>query len=160
GVIMVLLNLESAAGKLGIEPIVIKAGRFKDIGSPFRDISRRERAILQGLIDEAYERFLSVVEQGRDVPEDELREVADGRLLSGAQAEDAGLVDELGDFDRAVEEARELADIEQARVVEYEAPFSLFGALGDGFPSIGDPVEQLEGSIGVTGPVLKYLYVS
>ncbi len=160
GVIMVLLNLERAAGKLGIEPVVIKSGRLKDIGSPFRRMTPQERAILQNLIDEAYERFLSVVSDGRDVPEGELRDIADGRLLSGLQARRAGLVDELEDFDRAVETAKQLARIGEARVVEYEAPFSLFGSIGDGFPAAQDPVEQLEGSLGVTGPVLKYLYVS
>lgn len=159
GVILVLVNLEEAAGNLGIEPIIIKSGRLKDLGSPFSELTEEERDILQSLIDGAYDRFVDVVAQGRDLSRADVREVADGRPLSGEQARDAGLVDVLGGFDRAVEEARALAGIEEARVVEYRQPFSLADLFSPAFPSIVGPVEDVERSVGVTGPVLKYLYV-
>lgn len=162
GVILVLLNLERAAGKLGIEPIIVKSGRIKDIGSPFRDLTPEERGILQGLIDQAYDRFVRIVANGRDLPLGEVREIADGRPLSGLQAEGLGLVDALGGFDDAISEARRLAGIEQATVVEYRPPApSLADLLGRGpFLGVASTLEDLERRVGVTGPVLKYLYVA
>lgn len=160
GVILVLVNLEGAAGKIGVEPVVITSGRLKDIGSPFRQITDEERQILQTLLDEAYDRFVGVVAEGRHLSSAEVGEVADGRPLSGRQAMEAGLVDELGDFDTAVEAARELAELEEATVVEYRPDLSLSELLVRGFPGFRNPIEDLERSVGVTGPVLKYLYVA
>jgi protease-4 len=161
GVILVLLNLQGATGKLGIEPVVFISGRLKDLGSPFRDMTEEERQILQRLLDESYERFVEVVAEGRHMSELEVRELADGRPISGYQAQRAGLVDELGDLDTAVEEARNLADLETATVVEYRRPLSFADLLSRGFfPGVTDPLGDLERSVGVTGPVLKYLYVS
>lgn len=161
GVILVLLNLEGATGKLGIEPVVFISGRLKDLGSPFRDMTEEERQILQRLLDESYERFVEVVAEGRHMSELEVRELADGRPVSGYQALRAGLVDRLGDLDTAVEEARNLARLESATVVEYRRPLSLAELFSGGFfPGVTDPLADLERSVGVTGPVLKYLYVA
>ncbi|HEX2183921.1 MAG TPA: signal peptide peptidase SppA, partial [Chloroflexota bacterium] len=129
GVILVLLNLEGATGKLGVEPVVFISGRLKDIGSPFRDMTEEERQILQRLLDESYERFVEVVAEGRHMDELEVREIADGRPLSGFQAQRSGLVDTLGDLDTAIEEARRLAGLEEATVVEYRRPLSLADLL-------------------------------
>jgi protease-4 len=161
GVILVLLNLEGATGKLGVEPVVFISGRLKDIGSPFRDMTEEERQILQRLLDESYERFVEVVAEGRHMDELAVRELADGRPISGFQAQRAGLVDRLGDLDTAIEEARNLAGVDSATVVEYRRPLSLGDLLSQGFfPGFTDPIEELEGSVGVTGPALKYLYVA
>ncbi len=158
GVIMVLLNLEGAAGKLGVEPIVVKAGRLKDIGSPFREMTSRERRIFQRLLDEAHGRFMNVVSQGRRMPMRRVRGIADGRILSGQQAREAGLVDRLGTFDDAVAEAKRLERLREARVVEYERPFS-FTDFFTGVTRIRNPREEVERSFGVTGPRLAYLYL-
>ena len=160
GVILVLVNLEGTAGKLGVEPVIIKSGRLKDIGSPFKDLTEEERQIFQEMIDGAYERFVDVVSQGRHMSEADVREVATGRPYTGAQALELGLVDRLGNFDAAVETGRRLAGLDQATVVRYQPPFSLRDVFGGGFPGLESPVEQLEDSVGVTGPVLKYLYVT
>lgn len=158
GVIMVLLNLEGAAGKLGVEPIVVKAGRLKDIGSPFRDMTPGERRIFQRLLDEAHVRFMNVVSQGRQMPMRRVRGIADGRILSGEQAREAGLVDRLGTFDDAVAEARRLERLSEASVVEYERPFS-FSDFFIGVTRIRNPRQEVERSFGVTGPRLAYLYI-
>lgn len=158
GVIMVLLNLEGAAGKLGVDPIVVKAGRLKDIGSPFRDMTPSERRIFQRLLDEAHVRFMTVVSEGRQMPMRRVRGIADGRILSGEQAREAGLVDRLGTFDDAVAEAKRLERLRDARVVEYERPFS-FADFFTGVTRIRDPREEVERSFGVTGPRLAYLYL-
>jgi protease-4 len=158
GVIMVLLNLEGAAGKLGVEPIVVKAGRLKDIGSPFRDMTPGERRIFQRLLDEAHGRFMNVVSRGRQMPMRRVRGLADGRILSGEQAREAGLVDRLGTFDDAVAEAKRLERLSDASVVEYERPFS-FSDFFTGVTRIRNPREEVERSFGVTGPRLAYLYL-
>lgn len=160
GVIMVLLNLEDASGKLGIEPVILKAGRHKDMGSPFRDMTRRERRMFQDLLDEAHASFMEVVSRGRDLSPQEVRAVADGRIFSGQQAEELGLVDELGGFDDAIDAARSLAGVNEALVVEYRAPFSLLDVLS-GFPQamMRNPIEETARSVGATGPRLAYLYV-
>lgn len=160
GVILVLLNLEGAAGNLGVDPIIIKAGRLKDIGSPFRELTEEERQIFQGMIDQSYQQFVDVVAEGRHMSESEAREIATGRPYTGLQADDLGLVDRLGDFDVAVGTARRLAGLERATVVEYRPQVSLQDLLGRGFPGVRSPVEELERQVGVTGPVLKYLYVT
>ena len=158
GVIMVLLNLERAAGKIGVEPVVVKAGRLKDIGSPFRRMTPRERRIFQRLLNEAHDRFMNVVAEGRRMAMRRVRRIADGRILSGEQARDAGLVDRLGTFDDAVAEAKRLERLRQATVVEYERPFS-FTDFFAGVTRIRNPREEVERSFGVTGPRLAYLYV-
>ncbi|HEX2090216.1 MAG TPA: signal peptide peptidase SppA [Actinomycetota bacterium] len=158
GVIMVLLNLEGAAGKLGVEPIVVKAGRLKDIGSPFRDLTPGERRIFQRLLDEAHLRFMNVVSHGRRMPMRRVRGIADGRILSGEQARESGLVDRLGTFDDAIAEAKRLERLTDARVVEYERPFSFTDFL-TGVTRIRNPREDVERSFGVTGPRLAYLYL-
>lgn len=160
GVILVLLNLEEAAGNLGIEPVVVKSGRLKDIGSPFRDLTEEERGIFQAMIDESYERFVDVVAEGRHLPESEVRELATGQPYTGQQALDAGLVDTLGGFDRAVQVAERLADIEGASVVEYQPRITFEQLLGGSLPGVRSAVEEIEDRVGVTGPVLKYLYVT
>lgn len=161
GVIMVLLNLEDATGKLGIDPVVLKAGRFKDMGSSFRDLTSRERQMFQDLLDEAHTDFKDVVMAGRDLSQQEVDEVADGRIFSGRTAEQLDLVDELGGFDDALEAAKEMADLEDALVVEYSAPFSLTNLLWGVRAGLGgiDPVAEAEKAFGATGPRLAYLYV-
>jgi protease IV len=158
GVIMILLNLKGTAGKLGVKPVVIKAGRLKDIGSPFRRMTAEERRIFQTLLNEAHDRFIGVVAQGRQMPVTQVRRIATGRIYSGEQAQRLGLVDQLGDFDDAVSAAKNLGRVDQARVVEYERSFS-FGQFFSGVARIPNPREELERSLGVTGPRLAYLYL-
>ena len=160
GVILVLINLEEAAGKLGVEPIVVKAGRLKDIGFPFKELTEEERQIFQTLIDGAYERFVAAVAEGRHMSEAEVRQLATGQPYSGEQSLENGLVDSLGGFDQAVAVARNLADLDEASVVEYQPRITLADLLGGGFPGFKSSVEELEDTVGVTGPVLKYLYVT
>lgn len=119
GVIFSLLNYEEAEKKLGLEEVVIKSGEFKDIGSPSREITPDEREIFQGLIDESYDEFVRVISEGRGLPEERVRELADGRVYSGRQAEELGLVDELGDLDTAAGVAEDLSGVDAATVVRY-----------------------------------------
>lgn len=96
GVILEYVEGAELADKVGVKPVVIKSGKLKDMGSPFRAITPDERAVLQSVIDEAYDEFVGVVADGRELSEAEVRELADGRIYSGRQAKEIGLVDELG----------------------------------------------------------------
>ncbi|MBI5883335.1 MAG: signal peptide peptidase SppA [Elusimicrobia bacterium] len=111
GVIFSADNVEGLFSKIGFKSDPIKSGPHKDIGSWSRPMTKEERAILQSIIDDAYEQFLTAISTGRNMPMDKLRPLADGRIYSGAQALEAGLVDEIGDSDTAVELAGKLAKI-------------------------------------------------
>ena len=102
GVIMELGNVESLLQKLGVQPEVIKAGAYKDMGSFVRPMTAAERGLFQEMIDSVHTQFITAVAAGRGMNKDQVRALADGRIFSGEQAKTAGLVDELGGFEDAV----------------------------------------------------------
>jgi protease IV len=108
---------------VGVEATAVTSGPRKDMGSPFRAMTPEERAIFQGLIDAFYQRFLSVVQEGRpNLQMEQIKKLADGRIYTGDQAKAAGLVDEIGYLDDAVELAKKKAGLAEARVVMYRRP--------------------------------------
>ena len=119
GVILQLPNFTETADKIGFKQNIVKSGEFKDMGSSFRDITPQEREIFQEIVDENYDEFVEVIVEGRDLPEERVRELADGRIYSGKQAEELDLVDELGDLEEAARNARQRADVNEATVVRY-----------------------------------------
>ncbi|MCB9489117.1 MAG: signal peptide peptidase SppA [Deltaproteobacteria bacterium] len=112
GAIMQFMNVQELLEKIGVDPEVVKSGRFKDIGSYDRKMTDDERALLQGVIDDVLSQFVGAVAQGRGMSEDAVRAIADGRIFTGRQAMEAGLVDSLGNFNDAVEVAADLANIQ------------------------------------------------
>ena len=120
GVISEFPNAEELLDKIGVELVVIKSGANKDIGSFARDMTLEERQIWQGIIDETYNGFVQIVADGRNLPEDQVRELADGRIYTGRQALDLKLVDALGYEEDAIAKAAELGGIQgQPRIIEY-----------------------------------------
>lgn len=111
GVIFNVSNLEGLFTKVGYKSDPIKSGKHKDIGSPARPMTPEERLILQSLIDDAYGQFVAAVAKGRNMPEDVVRPLADGRIYSGNQALALKLVDQLGDSVDATKLAAELGGI-------------------------------------------------
>jgi protease-4 len=111
GVIMHNQNLQGLMGKIGVQNSVIKSGAHKDIMSPYRPITPDERKILQGIIDDTYAQFLQAVSTGRKLPVSQVRPLADGRIYTGRQAQAVKLVDKLGNYTVAVEEARRLGNL-------------------------------------------------
>jgi len=111
GVIMELPNFEGLMKKIGVKTEVVKAGEHKDLASVFRGLGPEEREIIQGVLDDVHEQFIEAVSQGRKIPVEKVREMADGRIFSGRQALEAGLVDELGDLEDAIEAARGLSGV-------------------------------------------------
>lgn len=111
GVIIKLSNIEALMDKIGIKATVVKTGKFKDSGSPVRELTAEDRAMFQSVIDSTHNQFVKAVASGRKLPEDEVRRIADGRVLSGEQALALKLVDRLGTLQDAIEEAGRLAGI-------------------------------------------------
>lgn len=111
GVIIKLSNIEALMDKIGIKSTVVKTGRYKDAGSPVRELTAEDRAMFQSVIDSTHEQFVKAVAAGRKLPVEDVRRIADGRVLSGEQAQALKLVDRLGTFQDAVEEAGRLAGI-------------------------------------------------
>jgi protease-4 len=103
GVIMETGNVTELMKKLGVQGVVVKAGKFKDIGSPLREMTDEERRFLEGLLANVHAQFIAAVAKGRKLPEDQIRPLADGRIYSGQQALDLHLVDVLGGLRDAVE---------------------------------------------------------
>lgn len=124
GVIFTLVNYAETAARFGVKEYVIKSGRFKDIGSPVRPLSEEERAIFQRLVNESYENFVTVISKGRKMSRERVREIADGRVYSGRQAKELGLIDAFGDLDTATDHALALSRVREATIVRYSEAFS------------------------------------
>jgi protease-4 len=123
GVIMLTVNAKGLLEKIGVDATAITSGPRKDMGSPFRTMTTEERAIFQGLIDSFYQRFLTIVQEGRsNLQMDQIKRLADGRIYTGEQAKEAGLVDEIGYLEDAVAVAKKRAGLTEARVVTYQRP--------------------------------------
>ncbi len=123
GVIMLTVNAKGLLEKVGVEATAVTSGPRKDMGSPFRTMTVEERTIFQGLIDSFYQRFLSIVQEGRaNLQMEQIKRLADGRIYTGEQAKEAGLVDEIGYLEDAVEVAKKQAGLTEARVVTYQRP--------------------------------------
>ena len=160
GVIFQVTNFSEAADKYGISQVVIKSAKYKDIGNQFRKVKPEEREILQSLIDNSYAEFVDVISAGRDIPKDRVREIADGRVYSGSQARELGLVDSFGGLDEASAIAAEEAGATETTVVRYvETPtFSetLLARLAPREPE----VEQVMDAAGLNlEPKPYYLYM-
>lgn len=144
GVIMSTWNYRGLMSKVGVRPFTYKSGRFKDMLSGSREpdeIPPEEREMIQALIDQTYNRFKTVVAEGRKAAheknEDEGKalatnwaEFADGRVLSGREAFQLGFVDELGNFEAAVNRAKDLVEIRRANLVEYRLRVDFGDLLG------------------------------
>jgi len=123
GVIMLTVNARGLLEKVGVETNAVTSGPRKDMGSPFRAMLPEERAIFQGVIDGFYQRFLQVVGEGRPGLNGEtIKRLADGRIYSGDQAKAAGLVDDIGYLEDAIDLVKKKAGLTEAKVVTYRRP--------------------------------------
>jgi len=143
GVILKLSNIEALMDKLGIKSYTLKTGKYKDSGSPLREFSPEDRAMLQSVIDNTHEQFIRAVAEGRKLPIEEVRKIADGRILSGEQAKGLKLVDRLGTLQDAIEEAGKLAGIkgEPEVILPPKKKLNYFDILADGME------EKFEGTL-------------
>jgi len=111
GVIAEFPNIRELLGKIGVKYDIVKSGRYKDIGSPFHDMTQAEKIQLQSWVDDAYDQFVSVVAEERGLSKKAVLRIADGRVFTGQQALKLGLVDLIGDYEKAILLAAELGGI-------------------------------------------------
>jgi len=157
GVILEFPDLQEVFRKVGIGMKTVKSGPHKDIGSPFRDMTESDRELLQSMVDDVYGQFVEVVVESRGLSEDSVRAIADGRVFSGRQALEAGLVDKMGSYHDALGVAGrmcELGDEPETTRAKKSRP-SLLELLTESAASIGDPA----GSLGsLSSPRLLYMF--
>ena len=111
GVFIQFVRLEELMNKIGVDLEIVKSGEFKDMGSPDRKLTQRDREIIDALIKDLQGQFVSAVASGRNLPVEKVQEIADGRIFSGARAKDLGLVDFMGNFQDAVEITKKIVGI-------------------------------------------------
>ncbi len=142
GVIMEFTNVEDLLRKVGLKGRVIKSGEFKDIGSPIRELTGKERRILQEVVDDLHSQFVESVAEGRGMEKADIQKIADGRFFTGAKANELNLVDKMGNLEDAIELAASIAGMDKKPVVIY--PKREFG-----WPSVllGNILQQIVDNI-------------
>jgi len=119
--VMQFADIQELMRKVGVRSSVVKSGKFKDIGSPAREMTVEEKQLIQGIVDDIYDQFTQTVSENRKVPLGSILHLADGRIFSGRQALTVKLVDELGGLQDAVFIAGRLAGMEGKPAVVYAA---------------------------------------
>ncbi|KIL43853.1 signal peptide peptidase SppA [Jeotgalibacillus soli] len=161
GVIMQSINFSELAERYGVEFVTITSGEFKDMLNPAEEVSEADLAIIQSMLEDSYQGFVDVIANGREMPEERVREIADGRIYNGIQALELGLIDDYGYEEDVINAVKEDYDLQGASVIEYTTPsdFSsllslqahkVFGGLE------GDVLSQVINRVG--GPRPMYLY--
>ncbi|HNQ01936.1 MAG TPA: signal peptide peptidase SppA [Syntrophales bacterium] len=159
GVIMHFTNMEDLFKKVGLRASVIKSGRYKDAGSPFRDMTKEERELLQALIDDVHEQFVEAVSESRGLDKGRVIEVADGRVFTGRQALKFKLIDELGDLDHAAEVAARLAQLDGKPELFFpkEEKRSVWRYVMEEMVSVLK--REMADTVAETGPGLSFVYL-
>ncbi|HNX92480.1 MAG TPA: signal peptide peptidase SppA [Syntrophomonas sp.] len=142
GVIISTYNYTELAKKIGVTDVTFKSAANKDLLNPMRPITVDEQTIMQNMVDESYNYFVDIVTKGRDLEREKVLQLADGRIYSGAQAKNAGLVDELGYLEDAIDDTAKLAKTSDPQVLLYENPGP---DLWNWFMSLRAPVIDLQG---------------
>ncbi|MCJ7457449.1 MAG: S49 family peptidase, partial [candidate division Zixibacteria bacterium] len=126
-----------------------------EVGTSFRSMTQEERDLLQSVIDDTYNQFVDAVKEGRGLEREKILELADGRVFTGRQAKELGLIDELGDIEDAIQIAGKMGDIEGVPRTIKERPkkVSLFDIVGSSFKAITD-IRSNENLL----PKLQYIF--
>lgn len=155
GVILQVSNVEGLLKKVGLKVEVVKSGEYKDVGSTLRPLTDKDRKVLEKVINDAYEQFVSAVAKDRKLSMARVKEIADGRIFSGQHAKQLGLVDEIGTLSDSIREAGKLSGITGRPRVQEEPQFrSWIERIFHGIWPSGWMPEQLHASRG-----LQYLWV-
>jgi len=142
GVIAQLPNYSGLYDKLGMEFETVQTGQYKDMGSNSRPLTANEKAIIQSYVDDAFDQFIGAVTTGRHMDEAQVRQLADGRIYSGVQAQANGLIDQLGSLDDTVQAVVDQAELSSPQVIEY-SQVNFFNSL-----------------LGVKGPIIQLPFSS
>ncbi|MGJ7920418.1 signal peptide peptidase SppA [Neobacillus sp. LXY-4] len=162
GVIMQGINYSGLAEKYGVDFVTIKSGPYKDIMSPTREMTEEERNILQNMINNSYEGFVKVISDGRGIPSDEVKKIADGRIYDGRQAKELNLIDQYGYLDDVIANMRKDLHIRDAQVIRYTESFGFESLFSMGASKLAGKDLEIAGLMKVlaqpNSPRLMYLY--
>ncbi len=161
GVIMSLYNASGLMTKLGVTSDPIKSGANKDLANPVRPMTPEERAILQGVVNRFHEQFVQIVAVGRNLPEEHVRVLADGRIYTAAEAKERGLVDEVGYLEDALAAAMGMACLTDAALVAYDRCEGTRGSIYSGLPNLPKEIKvnlNVPGLTQPTGAAFLYLW--
>ncbi len=154
GVIAQFPNFRKLLDKIGIDFEVIKSGKFKDSGNPYRGLTEEEKKYFQNVINDVFEQFVNHVAEERKMKREDVLKIADGRIFTGKQAFELGLVDTLGTLEDAIKIAKNMAGIKgEPRIVKEKRKKSLFDIIFE-----TKAVENLESlkNFFLNQPVLQY----
>ena len=155
GVIFASSNVEELIQKIGLKPVVIKSGKFKDAGSPARPMNKEEKILLQGVVDDVHSQFVQAIMKGRELPEEEIRKIADGRVLTGKQALELKLVDQLGGLEDSIQWMQEALHLKnRPRIIQQKEKTGLFKLL---FGTMPEWLSTSPGSVSQL-PTLQFLW--
>jgi protease-4 len=130
GVVMQFSNFEELLKKIGIKGVVLKSGEHKDIGSPFREMTPEEKKIMQAVIDNVHQQFIQAVADGRKMDLSKVTQIADGRILTGEQAKQLGLIDQIGNLQDTIDIVAKMVKIEgKPNVIYPKKRFSIWELL-------------------------------
>ncbi|HRE09899.1 MAG TPA: signal peptide peptidase SppA [Ignavibacteria bacterium] len=155
GVIAQFISIKDLAEKLGISQTTIKSGSLKDAGSPFKTMNDSDKAYFQDVVDNSFGQFLDVVAKERKMDKETLLQYANGRVFTGLQAKEYGLLDSLGTFEDAIRITGKMAGIEgEPRIVREKKKFSFFEEV---MGSKIEDVTDIKGKL-FDEPILQYKF--
>ena len=157
GVIMEFTNFKDLLDKIGLYPVVIKSGEFKDIGSPVRKLTKAEETLLQDFVDTVHMQFVRDVAEGRRMKADAVKKIADGRILSGERALTLGLIDRIGNFSDAVEWAGRRGGI-KGRIITVYPPEKKYPLIRKMLEMSSAEIESLIQRVNMNRLTGGYLY--
>ncbi len=161
GVIMSLYNATGLCQLLGVKSDPIKSGPNKDLGNPARPMTPEERDILQHMVMSFYDQFVHVVVKGRNLPEERVRALADGRIYTGIEAHKLGLVDQVGYLEDAIQAAMDMACLKDAAVIAYDKCGGYRGSVYAAAPRVPSEINlklDVPGLRGPGGSAFMYLW--
>jgi protease IV len=136
--VMAFNNIEELTKKVGVKPYIIKSGKFKDVGSPLRAMTPDEQKLLQDVVNDVHEQFVQAIATGRDLPLAEVHKIADGRIMTGQQALNLKLIDEVGGLEKTIDLlAKKLNVVGRPKVIEQKEKVPFFDWLLQGSLSSG-----------------------
>lgn len=141
GVIFQTIDISELMEKVGVKTVPLTSGPMKDMGSPFDGLDEQERAVMQGMVDELYGRFVTTVKRHRTISDEAT--VFDGRVFTGVAAQQAGLVDRVCGLEESIARARQMADAPGASVILYRRPYGYRGSI---YASAGDIAPRADAS--------------
>jgi protease IV len=160
GVIINLMNFKDLADKIGVSQTIIKSGELKDAGNPFRDVNEKDKEYFQDIVEDSFDQFLEVVSKERKMDKEKLKEFANGRVFTGRQAKEIGLIDSLGTYEDAIKIAAKMGNIEgEPSIVKERQRLSLAERILDGFTNneIKSIKDELKNEF-VNQPLLQYKF--